>query len=152
MIDVAVWFAAAFAGGAFNAVAGGGSLLTFTALIFTGTTPLVANATSALALLPGSLASLWEYRGELRPKEPLLPILLVSGVVGGIAGAWLLLQTGEARFARLVPFLVGGATLLFALQGRIRAFALAHDRPLTTRTLAGVALFQLVVSTYGGFF
>jgi hypothetical protein len=148
----ALLFVAALTGGAMNAVAGGGSLLTFSALIFAGISPLTANATSALALLPGSLASLWSYRGELRAKEPLVPILVLCGIAGGFLGAWLLLATGEARFARLVPWLVGAATLLFALQGRIQRFALGHDRPLTTGALAGVAVFQLIVSTYGGFF
>jgi hypothetical protein len=147
----ALLFATAFVAGAINAVAGGGSLLTFSVLIFAGVPPIAANATSAAALLPGSLASLWGYRRELHEKEPLLPLLVGTGLAGGLLGAWLLLYTGEARFARLVPWLVGGATLLFALQGRIRRVVL-EDRPPRAHALWGLGLFQLFVATYGGFF
>lgn len=143
-------FAVAFVSGAINSIAGGGSLLTFAVLLPAGVTPLLANATSTVALLPGALGSLYGYRQELQKEEPLLPTLLAAGVIGGIVGAWLLLRTGEARFSLIVPWLVGGATLVFAFQRRIRAFALQDRRGKPG--VVGLFLFQLLVSTYGGFF
>src|ERR1035438_4941331 len=89
----------AFAAGIINAVTGGGSFLTFPALVFTGVPSIIANASSTFALIPGSLASAWAYRDELRKSEdfPFLP-MLVASLAGGIAGALLLLFTPQRTF------------------------------------------------------
>jgi len=151
-------FVAAFAGGAVNSIAGGGSLFTFSALVAVGVPPVLSNATSTVALLPGSVASLVGYRGTLARREPLVLTLVVTGLAGGVAGAWLLLRAGDALFAKIVPWLILGATLLFAAQGRIQAFlsrgdrAVADDAHPGPARVVGLAAFQLVVATYGGFF
>ena len=139
----------AFAAGIINSVAGGGSFLTFPALVFTGVPSIIANASSTLALLPGTLASAWAYRDDFERTEgfPRLPMLIVS-LVGGIAGALLLLFTPERTFDSVIPWLMLAAALLFAFGPRIspmlkRAF---HIGPVT------VVAIQLLVAVYGGYF
>src|SRR5215469_10264577 len=108
--------AAALGAGLMNSVAGGGSFLTFPALVFTGVPSIIANATSTVALFPGALASAWAYRQDFKGLEkiPMKPALAVS-VAGGIAGALLLLFTSQKTFDLIIPWLLLGATLCFAL-------------------------------------
>ena len=159
----AVLCLAAFAGGALNAVAGGGSFLTFPALVFTGAPPLAANATGTVALLSGYVSGAWGFKEDLRAPPGLsLPLLLALAVVGGAAGATLLLLTPAPAFRRLVPWLLLVATALFAAAPRlVRA---ARESPASPersgaqrgglegagrgRAIAGV----LLVSLYGGYF
>lgn len=105
---------AAFGAGTMNAIAGGGSLLTFPALVFTGVPSVIANATSTVALFPGALASAWGYRKDFSSFEgvPFKWILSVS-FVGGAVGALLLLSTPESTFDVIVPWLLLAATLVF---------------------------------------
>jgi uncharacterized membrane protein YfcA len=110
-------FLAAVLGGGVNAIAGGGTLLTFPALVGLGVPALTANATSTVALWPGALSSMWGYRGELGGARAWVVRLTLPSIAGGALGAWLLLRTPPDRFARIVPFLVLGATLLFLAQG-----------------------------------
>src|SRR5438270_3665907 len=110
-----ILFIAAVLGGALNSVAGGGSFLTFPSLIFTGVPPIQANATSTVALWPGSVASVSAYRRELAALNRVVMLLLgVTSLVGGVLGAILLLLTPQATFLGLVPYLLLLATLLFA--------------------------------------
>lgn len=144
---------AAFCGAALNAVAGGGSFLTFPALLLAGLGPIAANATSTVALWPGSVGSAWGYRSHLSEiRRWLLPLGLIS-LAGGWAGARLLLRTGDARFAQLIPLLLGGATLLLALQ-RAPAAAPSHPAAVPPRRapLALLLLAQAAIAVYGGFF
>src|SRR5215471_4311615 len=115
-----ILFFAALVAGAINAVAGGGSFITFPTLLFLGIPPVNANATSTVALWPGQPASVLSYRGELKhlPRGTLLP-LTITGIIGGIAGAYVLLITPQGTFMGLVPWLLLGATVIFALSGRI---------------------------------
>jgi len=109
-------FFAAMAAGAVNSVAGGGTLLTFPALLATGQAALIANATSTVALCPGSASSWWGYRREIaKSRHVLLPILAL-GVAGGLAGSYLLLATPTRIFDRVIPYLVLTATCLFVAQ------------------------------------
>jgi uncharacterized protein len=150
-----VIFGAAALGGMINAVAGGGTLLTFPSLIWIGLSPITANATSTLALLPGSVGSMWGYRRELGRAESRFLVLLGPSLVGGIAGAVLLRRTPPAVFDTLVPFLVLFATLLFAAQGPIQRRLRGGDpagQPATAAWLAGAFLFQFLVAVYGGYF
>ncbi len=145
-------------GGAMNAIAGGGTLLVFPALLGLGVAPVAANATCTVALWPGALSSMWGYRRELTGTGGWAARLVLPSVLGGLVGAGLLLIGGDAVFARLVPFLVLGATLLFVAQ-RPLVRLLAARRPTAERapdalpapTLAALA-FQLVVAIYGGYF
>lgn len=118
-LALAAVFVAAVLGGGVNSIAGGGTLLTFPALVGLGVPALTANATSTVALWPGALSSMWGYRGELRGARAWVVRLTLPSVAGGALGAWLLLRTPPDRFARIVPFLVLGATLLFLAQGPI---------------------------------
>lgn len=113
-------FFAAMLGGALNSVAGGGSFISFPALIFTGVPAINANATNTVALWPGSVASTGAYRKELAALDRLvLLVLSVISLVGGILGALLLLHTPQATFVRLIPYLLLIATLLFTFSNRI---------------------------------
>jgi uncharacterized membrane protein YfcA len=111
--------AAAFAAGVINSIAGGGTLITFPVLIWLGLDPKVANATSTVALWPGLFGGLFGYRRELENSSAILLRLGITSVVGGAVGAWLLIWTPSLTFARLVPFLILFATLLFMAQGSI---------------------------------
>ncbi len=145
--------------GAVNSIAGGGTLLTFPALLGLGVPPIAANATSTVALWPGSFASLWGYRREVVGVERWAARLAVPSVVGGLLGAGLLLVTPEERFRSLVPWLVFGATVLFALQGpmmrwlrqrqQVSASAVV-SRPLDPTVV--MLLSQFAVGIYGGYF
>jgi uncharacterized protein len=147
-VGTAVLCLAAFGGGALNAVAGGGSFLTFPALVFTGAPPITANATGTVALLPGYVSGTWGFKEDLRAPPGLsLPLLLALSVAGGAAGATLLLVTPAPAFRRLVPWLLLAATALFALAPRLVRAARA-ERPGRGRAMAGV----LLVSLYGGYF
>ena len=146
---------AAILGGTLNAVAGGGSFVTFPALIFTGVPAVNANATSTVALWPGTVASTAAYREEFGAQRRLLLPLGALSVAGGVVGALLLLRTPQATFTRLIPWLLLLATLLFtfggALTARLRARLAASGRPSRPLLLA-IALIQLAVAVYGGYF
>ena len=152
---------AAAAAGAVNAIAGGGTLLTFPTIVGLGVTPLVANATSTVALWPGSLGSMWGYRHELSGARRWVIGFTAPSLAGGAFGAWLLLHTPPAAFDRIVPFLVLGATVLFLVQGPLlrglrpgsppagaRASVTTPEPALRWSFLAA----QFLVAVYGGYF
>lgn len=147
-------FLAAIAGGAINSIAGGGTLVTFPAIVALGLSPLTANATSTVGLWPGAVGSLWAYRPHLASARPWLIGLTLPSLLGGGLGAILLLRTGEDRFARIVPFLVLAATLLFMLQGPLRRW-LGREHPHRPPGARPNGLFiagQFAVGVYGGYF
>jgi hypothetical protein len=144
--------ASSFGAGAMNAMAGGGTILTYPTLLFLGESAIVANATSTIALWPGAAASMWGYRREVATHRHWLKTLLVPSVVGGAIGSILLLQTPEKVFERLAPFLILFATVLFLLQGAVAKSSAAHAAPLSRGRLAAALVFQLAVAIYGGYF
>ena len=141
---------AAFAAGVLNAIAGGGSFLTFPALVFTGVPPIVANATSALAVSPGYLGSTLGFRAELAqlPRRRLLRETLLSAI-GGVLGALLLLLTPSEVFRGLIPWLLLFATALFLL-GPWLAQRLVQAGPEGEPSWRNPGL--LAVAAYGGYF
>ena len=151
---------AAAAGAAMNAVAGGGTLVTFPALIALGVPPITANATSTVALWPGTMTSMWGYRAELRGARRWAAAFAIPSLLGGAVGALLLLVTPERRFAAIVPWLILGATTLFMAQGpllrRFRESGPERRIENADGTLKRPALpflvFQLFVGIYGGYF
>ena len=145
-----LWLAA-FVGGMLNSIAGGGTLVSFPALLWHGVPPIQANATNALALWPGSLTSAWGYRAEIRSGGRRYLILIAPSLVGALLGAMLLSQTPAPLFARLVPFLILFATALFALQGPMQRRLRRPGSP-PQRALPGAVCYQLVAATYGGYF
>lgn len=136
-----------------NAVAGGGSFLSFPALLLVGVPPIQANATNTLALWPGILGSIGAYRNELRGPESrrVLVPLLSTGLVGGLLGAVTLLYTPQQTFLRLIPYLLLSATVLFAFSGKITA-ALRPKGGEAALTTKGGAAAQLFVGFYIGYF
>ena len=153
MTHALVAFAAAFVAGAINSVAGGGSLVSFPALVWLGLPSVTANATNTVAVWPGSAGSAWGYRRELKETEHRMYALLVPSLLGGIVGAVLLRMTPGQMFDRLVPLLILFATALFMVQEPIqRMFNRATPEHQGARWLAGGMLFQLFVGIYGGYF
>jgi hypothetical protein len=148
--EAAALFCAGMGGGALNAVAGGGSLLTFPALLLHGVPPVVANASSAVALWPGSIASARGYRGELGPARPYLAGFGAVSLAGGLVGALLLLHTPASAFRALVPWLMLLATLVFAFGGR--AVAALGGRGTARGPTAASTAAMLAISVYGGYF
>src|SRR5579862_62217 len=126
-----VLFCAAVMAGAVNSVAGGGTLLTFPALIWTGQLANVANATSTVALWPGQLSSLWGYRREIGRSRTAIVALGLPSLLGGGVGAVLFSHTSSSAFARLVPFLILLATLLFMAQGPLSRRLKKASEPFT---------------------
>ena len=150
---ILILFFAGVLGGALNSVAGGGSFIAFPALLFTGVPPIPANATNTIALWTAAAASGGAYRKRLDvPRRVMIPLLGAS-LIGGLAGAFLLLKTPAHTFMRVLPWLTLGATLLFAFGKKLaggRKSILEHEASSTA--LAGATLFQLVVAVYGGYF
>lgn len=150
-------FLAALCAGAINSVAGGGTLLTFPALLAAPhVTYVMANATSTVALVPGSVSAFWGYRQEMGRDRRELVLLAVPSLLGGLVGAKLVLRAGDQVFAHLVPWLILGATVLFMLNEPVRRWVGrrgdgAHGS-VVRRGIVGVLLFQFVVAVYGGFF
>src|SRR5690348_4930527 len=138
--EIAGLFAAAAAGGAINAVAGGGTLVTFPTLLFFRTPSIVANATSTLALVLGTGGSLYGYRKHIEPVKVWLWRFIPVSIIGGGLGAWLLTRTQEKTFANLVPFLILFATVLFLLQGAVRKFISHEAEAATAHSHRGVWL------------
>lgn len=138
-------FFAAAAGGALNAVAGGGSFITLPALMWAGVSPVAANATSTLAMWPGSVASAVGYRREIRTTTRLLLALGSVSLVGGLAGAVLLIRTSDTSFLRLLPWLMLVAAATFTFGGRLRQ----SQHP---RRMAVILLVQFAIAIYGGYF
>jgi uncharacterized membrane protein YfcA len=150
---VTILFVAGVLGGALNSVAGGGSFIAFPALLFTGVPPIPANATNTIALWTAAAASGGAYRKRLSvPRRVMIPLLAAS-LVGGLAGAELLLKTPDQTFMRVLPWLTLGATLLFAFGQKLaggRRSVIEHE--ISTAALAGTTVFQLAVAVYGGYF
>lgn len=145
---------AAFLAGGLNAVAGGGTFLVFPALVMGGMPAIMANATSAVGVLPGYISSAATFRGDIAPVQGVgIPALVIIGLAGGLAGALLLLITPAKAFDILVPWLLLAATALFAAGPRL-APALrgraATSKAGGSKTRAVLVLFT--VSLYGGYF
>ncbi len=148
-------FIAAVLAGIMNSVAGGGSFISFPALIFTGVPPIPANATNTVAVWPGSVASVASYRKRLPKSARVMAPLITISIIGGVLGAVLLLHTPQATFMHLVPYLFGIATLLFAFGKRLTqklGQVVKRTGPPSWPTLVGLTLVQFLIALYGGFF
>jgi uncharacterized membrane protein YfcA len=149
MIHLLLLIAAAFAAGAINSVAGGGSFLTFPSLVFSGVAPVVANASNTVALVPGTLASVFAYRQDVqRSGEKNLRLWFVVCVIGGALGALLLLVTSDKTFQRVAPWLLLFATVLFAFGNKV---SLAMRGKLHGSAWLMV-LLMFPIAIYGGYF
>src|SRR5438105_1925879 len=133
MLRFTVIALAGFVAGAINAIAGGGTLISFPALLWAGQGAVIANATNTVAIWPGSLAGVIGFRRDLARVRRWLFWLMLPSLGGGICGAVLLLHTSERTFSYIVPFLIAGATLLLAAQEvisrKLNLVAKAHEHP-----------------------
>ena len=148
-------FAGGVIAGTLNAVAGGGSFVSFPALLFVHVPPVQANATNTVALWPGLAASAVAYGRHLGVTSRLLLPLLATSVLGGWLGAELLLKTPQHTFQHLVPWLLLGGTLLFTFGNKLRAIAgKKHSdlRELSWRAITVASIAELLVAIYGGYF
>jgi uncharacterized membrane protein YfcA len=147
--QAAILAASAFAAGVVNAIAGGGTLITFPALIATGVPPVAANATNSVALFPGQLASSVAYKSHILEERRRALVLSVPSLLGGIIGAVLLLWLPEKTFAAVVPWLILFACVVLALQNQLkRLVAGVHH----ANHPAALWVAQLLISIYGGYF
>jgi uncharacterized protein len=150
-------FFVAVIAGTLNAVAGGGTFISFPVLLLIGMPAVQANATNTVALWPGLAASSVAYLKRLNVPRQILVPLLVTSVVGGLLGALLLLKTPQHTFVHLIPWLLLGGTLLFTFGNRIRAMvgqSSADENPHNTswQAITAVSVFELLVGIYGGYF
>jgi len=150
-------FVAAAIAGTLNAIAGGGSFVSFPVLLFTGVPAVQANATNTVALWPGLTASAVAYLKRLTAPPRVLIPLVATSIAGGWAGAVLLLRTPQHTFLRLVPWLLLSGTLLFAFGNKIRAVAgqaaIVHDlQDLSWKAITLTSIVELLVAVYGGYF
>ena len=143
--------------GVMNAMAGGGSFLSFPAMLGMGVLPIQANATNTVALWPGQLTSVAALRSDLR--RDLLPVVVLASVLGGVGGAWILLHTRQRTFLHLVPWLLVVASVLFGISGPVSRWlrqrtTLGGSEPHGDRTPALIPLFfvLLPVALYIGYF
>src|SRR5216684_1855171 len=144
-------FFAACVAGTLNALAGGGSFISFPALLFLGVPPVQANATNTVALWPGLAASTIAYLKRLNAPPRLLIPLLATSIAGGFAGALLLLKTPQRTFLHVIPWLLLGGTLLFTFGSRIRAItgrtAVVDDlREMSWRAITLTSIVALPVA------
>lgn len=144
-------FLASLVAGAMNSVAGGGTLVTFPTLLFTGVAPIVANASNSMGLWPSTLFTGWLYRDHIETSRRMFALLIAISVVGGFLGAWLLLHTPERVFNQMIPLLLLFAALLFTFSRHVRGVA---DRmSIPSHWLAAVAVVgQFGIAVYGGYF
>jgi uncharacterized membrane protein YfcA len=148
-------FLSAVIAGAINSIAGGGSFIAFPALIFTGVPPINSNAMCSVALFPGTMASIGGYRLELIEERKILPLMILTSIIGGIAGAVIMLKTPPNTFMELVPYLLLLANLLFIFGAKITtAFRNRKSVNETNRfrLIGGTIILQLFIALYGGFF
>lgn len=147
---------AAFAAGAMNSVAGGGTFFSFPALLAVGVPPVMANASNSVSLWPASFTGVAAYRREIARYRKMLPPLTAVAFVGGAAGGMLLLATHDNTFSKLIPWLLLLATVLFAFSAQVSRLVARVLPPRGAdphaRMGAGGLLFQFIVSVYGGFF
>ena len=158
-LGLGILLVSAVGAGVMNSLAGGGTLLTFPTLLAIGVSPVVANATNAVALVPGSFSAGWTYRREIGSYgRRVLIALVASSVLGGCVGALLVAVAGDALFRKLVPWLILSATALFVIQEPLRIWRERHSTPtesmqtLDDRHTWVLAAAHFLVSVYGGFF
>lgn len=151
MLSYLVLIAAGFAAGILNAVAGGGTFLSFPALIWAGVPPIMANATATFSAMPGYIGSAWAFRHDLRAQGALsLRAIIFLGILGGLLGAFLLLVTSTQAFSALVPWLLLLATAVFAA-GPMLLRWVTHKGGTGPGWILSIALV-LSVTVYGGYF
>lgn len=155
VLELTFLFGAGFLAGIVNSIAGGGSFITFPSLLFVGVNPISANATNTFSSCAGYLSGAYALREELYKYKADIPKLVISSVIGGITGAWLLLKTPEALFQQAIPWLLLFSTLLFIFGGTVNRYFTERTVSYKHASLvASVILLLLLfaICVYGGFF
>ncbi len=152
MLTLSLLALAGFVAGVINSIAGGGSLVSFPALLHTGMGARFANATNTAAVWPGSAASVWPYRGVIAAERHRAWVLAWPSLLGGAAGSWLLLHTSEAAFTAVVPWLILLACALLAAQGKVASFVAKRTGDSAARVPPALVVIQFAISVYGGYF
>ncbi|MCK6545165.1 sulfite exporter TauE/SafE family protein [Myxococcota bacterium] len=160
--QAALLFVAGIAGGGLNSIVGGGTFVAFPAMLLAGIPAVSASATTTMALWPGGVGSTIAYRKDFDHPRRLLVTMLIASAIGGVLGGVLLLRTSDSTFVRAVPWLLLFATLLFTFGGKITARlrarrsgaegVLAEGASLGPKALAIIALLQIAIAVYGGYF
>lgn len=147
-------FLAAMAAGFINAMAGGGTLISFPVLLAVGISPVVANVTNTVALVPGTIGGMWSQRKDFKSQYRRLLKLLPVAIVGGVGGGLLILNTSESAFRNIIPYLILVATLLLAAQVRIKNWVVARIGQALTEHHNPMVMMSLVflAAIYGGYF
>jgi len=147
-------FLAALTAGFINAIAGGGTLVTFPVLLAIGIPPVVANVTNTVALVPGTIGGMWAQRDDFRSQYQRLVKLLPVAILGGIAGGLLILNTSEDAFRSIIPYLILMATLLLAAQVRIKNWVVSRLGHAHTEKHSPLFMMTMVflAAIYGGYF
>lgn len=155
LLEWSILFFAGFFGGILNSLAGGGSFITFPALMLVGIPPVHANATNTFASCAGYLSGAYAFRKDIADHSSDIVRIILLSFIGGIAGAWLLLKTPESLFMEAIPWLLLFATLLFIYGGKLSQYfnrlssSYRHASLLATLSLSAFLVF---VALYGGFF
>jgi len=147
-------FMAAVVAGFINAMAGGGTLVSFPVLLAVGISPVVANVTNTVALVPGTIGGMWSQRNEFQSQYRRLLKLLPVAIVGGVAGGLLILNTSEDAFKSLIPYLILGATLLLGFQVRIKNWVVSRIGQVHSEHHNPIFMLSMVflAAIYGGYF
>ncbi|MDF2152262.1 sulfite exporter TauE/SafE family protein [Vibrio sp. CAU 1672] len=155
LAEFVLLFSAGIIGGVMNSIAGGGSFITFPALMAMGVPPIMANATNTYASCAGYISGTFGFREEIAKHKRQLLFTTVFSVIGGAVGAYLLLSTPETLFMEIIPWLLLFATVLFVTGSHITRFIQTHSTKHRHAQALGAVLLALLlvgVSAYGGFF
>jgi len=157
MLHMVILVLAGCIAGIMNAIAGGGTLVTFPTLIYVGLPSIPANATSTVALLPATFGGALGYRNKIGKIVPWLKLFVPVSLLGGLIGGILLVQTPTKMFDSMVPFLILFATVLFMAQTTFVRFfgsriAATRQTQRTKKWVYGAVFFQFCVAVYGGYF
>ncbi|MCP6762111.1 MAG: sulfite exporter TauE/SafE family protein [Fischerella sp. CENA71] len=154
LLHTLLLFGTAFIAGGLNAVAGGGSFITFPTLIFTGIPPIAANATNNTAIWVAALATAGAYRKDLSIQRRELFLLCTTSLVGGVIGSIALLYTSPDVFKKLIPYLLLLATLIFTFSEPLKAWFQLQSQKSSSESppIITLMLAQLAIAIYGGFF
>ena len=155
VFDWVILFTAGFFGGVLNSIAGGGSFITFPALLFVGVPPITANATNTFSSCAGYLSGAYALKDEIKSDKPRLAQIVVLSVIGGAIGAFLLLHTPETVFTQSIPWLLLFATILFTFGGKLNQLlknATGQHKHTTRAGMFFSGLLLLAVCIYGGYF
>lgn len=155
VFELIMLFSAGVVGGVLNSIAGGGSFITFPALVLSGVPPIMANASNTFASAAGYVSGAYAFREDILKDRKNLPNIILLSIIGGGVGAWWLMQVDENTFMQVIPWLMLIATVLFVVGARLnRSLSLLSNKHKLTSRAGAIALWigLLVITTYGGFF